>query len=280
MYAGFPVTSEKRDGRVYYHFVDGFQIGDAPFTADEILSLAFGADLLRTLEGTVFHDSIRSALHKIQASLGPEMSEFLARLGESFQVLPGPHKEYAARRDTIHALNEALLARRTVEMRYRTGRTGRVAARALDPYRLWYRNGGLYVIGHDHKSDEVRTFAVDRIEALETSGGRFSIPESFDFDAYTAGSFGVVAEPETTVRIRFLKRRALYVEEHTWHPSQQIARDRDGSIVLTMQVGASSELRDWVLSFGGDAEVLEPESLQREVCHELDRARARYAETR
>ena len=46
MYAGFPVVSEKRDGHVYYRFLDTFQLGDVPFTADEILALAFGEDLL------------------------------------------------------------------------------------------------------------------------------------------------------------------------------------------------------------------------------------------
>ena len=51
MYAGFPVVSEKRDGRVFYRFLDSFGLGDVPFTSDEILALAFGEDLLRQLEG-------------------------------------------------------------------------------------------------------------------------------------------------------------------------------------------------------------------------------------
>ena len=66
-----------------------------PFTPDEILALAFGEDLLRVLEGTVFHDSIRSALATIRAGLGPELADYLARLGAAFRVLPGPHKNYA-----------------------------------------------------------------------------------------------------------------------------------------------------------------------------------------
>ena len=71
MFAGFPVVSERRDGRVYYRFLETFRLGDVPFTPDEVLALAFGEDLLRVLEGTVFHDSIRSALTKIRAGLGP-----------------------------------------------------------------------------------------------------------------------------------------------------------------------------------------------------------------
>ena len=122
MYAGFPVVSEKRDGRVHYRFLDTFKIGDTPFTPDEVMALAFGEDLLRVLEGTVFHDSIQSAMKKIRAGLGPELSEYLAELGEAFRVLPGPHKSYAHLKETIQALNTAVLGQQTLEIRYRTGR--------------------------------------------------------------------------------------------------------------------------------------------------------------
>jgi predicted DNA-binding transcriptional regulator YafY len=277
MLAGFPVVSETRDRRVYYRFLETFKLGDVPFTADEILALAFGEDLLRTLEGTVFHDSVRSALGKIRAGLSPELAAFLGRLGESFRVLPGPHKRYAEFRDTIQALNAAVLERRTVRMRYRTGRTGRRATRALDPYRVWYRSGGLYVVGLDHRSGEIRTFAVDRIEALAPTARRFEVRPGFDFEAHTASSFGVVAEPAVPVRIRFDRRWATYVAERTWHPSQQLAPRRGGALELAMVVGGSDELRSWVLSFGGGAEVLEPAALRASVQRELRAALRRYA---
>ena len=51
-FAGFPVTSEKRDGRVLYRLIEGFELGEAPFTPDELMALAFGEDLLRGLVDT------------------------------------------------------------------------------------------------------------------------------------------------------------------------------------------------------------------------------------
>jgi predicted DNA-binding transcriptional regulator YafY len=275
-YAGFPVTSDKRDGRVFYRLVESYDLGDAPFTADELLALAFGGDLLKSLEGTVFHDSVRSALAKVHAGLGPDGRAFLERLRESFRVLPGPHKRYGEVGEVIRTLNEAVLARRSVEMRYRTGRTGRVTARRLDPYRIWYRSGGLYVIGHDHRSGELRTFAVDRIGEATLTAQRFEVPADFDFDALTASAFGVVADEPTKVRIRFERRFGLYVKEHTWHPSQQIRELRGGAVELSMEVGAGDELRNWILSFGSGAEVLEPPELRAEVVMELEKARSRY----
>ena len=275
-YAGFPVTSEKRDGKVFYSLLDSFNLGDAPFTPDEILALAFSEDLLRILEGTVFHDSIRSALGKVRASLGPELAVFVERLRESFRVLPGPHKRYEAVRDVIRALNEAVLERRTLRMEYTTARSGEVAVRALDPYRLWYRSGGLYVVGHDHKSGEIRTFAVDRIRDPEPTGEPFEIAPDFDFEAYTASAFGVATDPVQPVRVRFEANWALHVKEHVWHPSQRIEDLDGGRVELRMEVGVGNELRNWVLSFGAGAEVLEPESLRREVRDELLAAAGRY----
>lgn len=276
MYAGFPVMSEKRDGRVFYRFLDSFRLGDVPFTSDEVLALAFGEDLLRTLEGTVFHDSIRSALAKIRAGLGPELSAFLDRLTDSVRVMPGPHKRYAEQRDTIRMLNDAVLSRRTLAMRYRTASTGAESERRIDPYRVWYRSGGLYVIGHDHRSGEIRTFAVDRILELEATESVFEVSDEFDFDARTGSAFGVISEPASLVRIRFAPRWRSHVEAHTWHESQKLDPLDDGGLELRMEVGGTAELCNWVLSFGSGAEVLEPTSLRETVTNELREASRLY----
>jgi len=277
MYAGFPVVSEKRDGRVFYRFLEGFGLGDVPFTPDEILALAFGEGLLRPLEGTVFHESIRSALAKIRAGLGPELARYVERLGEAFRVLPDPHKRYERQGEVIRGLHDAVLSRESVRVRYRTGRTGEEHERRLDPYRIWYKAGGLYVIGHDHRSGELRTFAVDRIRSLEATGETFEVPEGFDFEAWAAPAFGVVREAPQRVRIRFAPSWRTYVEERRWHDSQELRPLEDGGVELSLEAGGSGELARWVLSFGAGAEVLEPEHLRQTVRHELTAASAKYS---
>jgi len=233
--------------------------------------------LLRILEGTVFHDSIRSALGKVRASLGPELQDFVARLRESFRVLPGPHKRYEAVRDVVRVLNEAVLEHVTLRMHYTTASTGAVSERELDPYRLWYRSGGLYAVGHDHKSGELRTFAVDRIRDPVPTGTHFEVSSDFDFEAYTASAFGVATDPAARVRLRFEPHWTLHVKEHIWHPSQQITEQDDGRVELAMEVGVGHELRNWILSFGAGVLVLEPTSLRAEVQAELLAAAGRYA---
>ena len=278
MYAGFPVVSEKRDGKVFYRFLETFQLGDVPFTADEILALAFSEDLLRSLEGTVFHDSIESALRKIRAALSQELLQFLDTIGGTFRVQSDPHKRYSESRDTIQALNQGVLAHETVRIRYFTGRTGEESSRELDPYQVWYRAGGLYVIGFDHQSQEIRTFAVDRIRELEHTGCPFEVQADFDFDTWTAANFGVVSGPASQVRIRFDPARANQIRERVWHRSQELTELPDGRLELTMEVGGDDELASWILSFGEQAEVIEPSGLRDRIRAALHGALSRYSD--
>ena len=59
MFAGFPVVSEKRDGRVLYRFLETFKIGDTPFTADEVLAPVTEA-CLAAVEGA---DALNAFVH-------------------------------------------------------------------------------------------------------------------------------------------------------------------------------------------------------------------------
>ena len=150
--------------------------------------------------------------------------------------------------------------------------------RVLAGHTEGYRSGGLYVVGFDHRSGEIRTFAVERILNLELTDESFNVPASFDFDSWSASSFGVIAEPATRVVLRFEQRWASYVEEHTWHPTQELRAHKNGRLELTMEVGDTADLRAWILSFGAGAEVIEPPELRDAVQRELENAIARYAE--
>ena len=117
---------------------------------------------------------------------------------------------------------------------------------------------------------------MDRIRRAELGETPFEIPGDFDFDAYTASSFGVVVEAAEPVRIRFAPRWGLYVREHVWHPSQAVDDAPDGGVELRMEVGTGEELVGWVLSFGAGARVLEPASLAEAVATELRATLASY----
>jgi proteasome accessory factor B len=134
---------------------------------------------------------------------------------------------------------------------------------------LCYFRGGLYVIGHDDRRGEVRTFALERIQKVEITSERFQVPETFDFETYMESALGIFRGPETRVRIAFRGMAAPAIVERQWHPSQRIETRRNGTIVLSLEVADTLELRRWIMSFGAEAEVLEPVSLRNEIRDEL-----------
>ncbi len=88
--------------------------------------------------------------------------------------------------------------------------------------------------------------------------------------------FGLLDGPVQTVRIRFNRDVAYLLKERRWHPTQTIKQARNGSILVTLQVGPTDELVAWILSWGADATILSPKELVRTVQSRLAAARRQY----
>ena len=73
-----------------------------------------------------------------------------------------------------------------------------------------------------------------------------------------ASSFGVMGKTPFIVKVAFSSLVAPYVRERIWSENQHIEEDAEGDIVLTFNATSKEEVLSWVLSFGDDAELLEP----------------------
>ncbi len=79
------------------------------------------------------------------------------------------------------------------------------------------------------------------------------------------------------VVVRFAPTVAARVAETRWHPSQELARQPDGSLRWTATVSGTREVRIWILGWGPDAEVLEPATLREEIAGMVRAAAEQYA---
>lgn len=267
--AGLPIYDE-RDGREKrWKFVDGFTRSlPPPFTLSELMGLHFARSLVKPLEGTPMSDSLDSAFRKIAALLPRETKEMLERLDEGIVSRAGPFKDYRRHRALLETITQSQRERRRLAIEYRSYARSESTRRTIAPYRLCYFRGGLYVIAHDDRRQEVRIFALERIQKAALLKERFTIPDTFDFEKYMEGALGIFRGPEREVRVAFRRSAAPAITERQWHPSQSLESRPDGSVVLSMRVADTLELRRWVLSFGSEAEVLEPESLREQIRHE------------
>jgi len=80
-----------------------------------------------------------------------------------------------------------------------------------------------------------------------------------------------------TVKVRISPGWARWVGEKIWHESQKITKLPNGSLEITFRVAGLDEIKRWVLSFGPEAVVLEPETLKEMVRRDLSRNLAQYS---
>ena len=222
---------------------------------------------------------MRSAFDKLSGALTPGMREFLDRMPLVIQAKPDPGTQAAAPRTReVAQLLEATLQQRRVTMRYHSFSSNREKAYVLEPYRLVFAQGSLYVIGFVPEYKEVRTFAVDRIAQVSLMEERFE-PLELPEDAF-AHSLGVTQGTPEKVQVRFAPKIAPYLRERVWHPSQTFEEAADGTLLVTLNVVNDWALKSWILGFGGLATVVFPPALADEIAREVDVARANYAERR
>jgi len=277
--AGFPVYPEREDGVNRWKAAGKGKtlLLPLPLTLPELMALYFSRDLLKFFRDTVFFDSLDSLFEKIRATLPPESVAFLGKVQETLFASLKPFKSYGRHRKTIEILQKAAIEKRAVRMDYYTMSRLDETKRTVDPYRICFLNDAFYLIGFCHLRKDVRTFSLDRISNIETTGATFVIPGDFCLEDFRKASFGVHhGEEVKRVIIRFNPRAAGYIRERTWHESQAITNGEDGSLVLEMEVAGTSEVKYWVRSWGGHAEVLEPPELREEVAAELRETLALY----
>jgi len=75
---------------------------------------------------------------------------------------------------------------------------------------------------------------------------------------------------DVTVIVRFAPAVARYVEESRWHDSQELSKQKDGSLTATFRLSNTEEIGRWVLSFGKFATVVEPAELRERITAEAE----------
>jgi predicted DNA-binding transcriptional regulator YafY len=276
--AGFPIYNERVNGTGFWALMESArQPVPVPFSLPELMALYFGRDVLKVLRDTLFHDALESLFKKIKATLPADAVKYLKQIEGSLQAGTKPYKQYGRFKEILETLNRAVIEKKVVEISYYTMSRKKMTRRQVEPYKLWFFDGTFYLIGRCRRKDDVRIFAVDRIKMLDLIEESFKIPADFNLDDFMNSSFGVFQGKPQTVKIWFSAEAAEYVKEKTWHESQQIRKQRDGSIIFEAQVAGTAEIKLWILRWGARAVVLEPDKLRDDIQSEAADMLAVYA---
>jgi len=100
---------------------------------------------------------------------------------------------------------------------------------------------------------------IHRIEGFEITETSFKFPDNFDFEKSFNQTFGVMKEDSFQARVEFSGYAAKHVKERIWSHDQVIKEKKGDTIELTFTATSYIESLSWILSYGHEARVLEPD---------------------
>jgi predicted DNA-binding transcriptional regulator YafY len=237
----YAVYAELRDDTVR---VDKELFGDT-FRAPPRLTPLEARAIRLALEfvGPMIAADARTPLERVRAKLEETFGEF-----ELVQT-PEPHVQ-RAEEDLVTTLSRGANERRLVEIDYLKEGEDEISTHLVEPYSLERRLPYWYVHTWDRTRDGERSFRLDRMRSARLQRAHFEPREGFDPHEFRD------ARP---ARIWYSRQIAR------WEVEKGASPLADGSAVAEKPVGSPEWLVGEILSFRGEAVVLDPPELRQAV---------------
>ena len=263
--AGIPLRSRKTQANENQWYLESQYRSfiPQPLGLNEYLAAYVLRENLKVFHNTSFSAEVDSLLEKIE-QIVPEnvfiqTEEIDPR--QLYENYTAGNYDYTGHDDHINDLIRAILERKRCYVTYYNPDEDQEKGFYLEPHRLVYYSGGLYVIGYMRHYENFLLLAIQRIRLLKVRDETFPEEPIFDPAAFWQGKFGLFNADPVTVRLRFKHTIKHHIENRIWHPSQNMSLDPHGDLILEMQVGLTPELISWILSWSDYVKVLAPVDL-------------------
>lgn len=179
--------------------------------------------------------------------------------------------------DSFATIGNALLKRECLTIKYHAKGSNEITEREVSPQRLIHYRDNWYLDAFCHAKNDLRSFALDGIQDVISLGKKSKEISESELNENFAESYGIFSGKATkTAKLRFTPERARWVSTETWHPKQKSSFDENGYYLLEFEYHQDPELVMDILKYGGEVEVLGPNSLRTKVAQELKKAAERY----
>ncbi|TYP71962.1 helix-turn-helix transcriptional regulator [Paenibacillus methanolicus] len=269
---GIPIMGAPGHG---YSLMEGYFLPPIGFSAEEAVTLLMGADFIEQRLDGDYGQVAKAVRRKIEAILPEPVREESRRVRATMRLLHASEPITGLKeKEYLGQARRAIMERRTIRMAYRKKLAesdgNRKSTREVDPYGLALVQGHWMLIGRCGLRQDIRHFRLSRISELAVLEERFVMPQDFNLGGYRPPD-----DRNERVLVRALSDMVDKIAEQADFYMESVEERVDGAWVR-FRVRTPDELLHHILSWGGDVEVLEPESLRRRVREEVEKMLKRY----
>ena len=292
---GFGAKLAKRyDGhtKIYTYAKPHFSIMKMPMTDRESDLLAATIMMLSRFRGMPNYMWLENTLRMLRVKFNVG--------AKTASVAMEQNKKLNGLDDWFEPLFEACRKRLIVTMKYsRFDRLDKEAAtRVIEPYQMRQHNQRWYLVGHEKAKDvhglDMVVVPIDRILKLdiesiearnerEKESGKYPVPREAEIEEWFKDVVGVSRDPNrtaVTVKVKAWGLTAHFIDTKPIHPSQEVIEEGEMMVegawykknpikvaykVFKWEVIPNEPFLQAMLIYGNECEVLEPESLRKDV---------------
>jgi len=245
------------------------------FEPDELTIIAGAAQRVRALGDPVLSEEVESAIRKLSFDLPIPFDEPQHEVAEgavSYIAITQPAE------NVFEILNDALSRRKQVSFIYDSMSSGTHSPRTVEPYGLFFLSSHWYLAANLPNSDEMRNFRLSRMHDVTINPSRsqtadYEIPSTFNLRNHASSkkpwALGDTSSNEAIVDFHGASGAAKAAAR--LGVSVEGAADR-----RKFRFRRIDSFARWLLSFGGEAIPVAPESLVNEFAQQVASTAAIY----
>jgi len=257
--------------KCYYRYSEcDFSIYQNELSVDDVQKLRSTIEMLSRYRGVPNYAWLEEVISNLEYRFGLKSN--------SDNVVSFEQNEQLVGLEYLSKLIEAAVNHTPLTLKYRTYRAIETTT-TLHPYHVKQYNNRWFLFGYEEETGKISNKALDRIHRIAIANVLFKPNTSIDFAHFFDDIIGVSIPNEDvkkeTIVLRFTPTRFPYVTSKPIHHSQSVLSADECTISL--EVKPTRELKQQILSFGADVEVISPAYFRHQIEVEITELYKKYS---
>ncbi|ADB37339.1 helix-turn-helix transcriptional regulator [Spirosoma linguale] len=254
--AGVPIGAEAGVG----YFLTDYNLPPVMFTNAEASALLLGGKLIEKWTDQSVRTEFESALYKIKSVLKRPDQEHLDSLEAHINVAK-PLYPTTEGEGSLNKIQHAIAQQHVLDLQYHSNYNNAETQRRVEPVGLYHYRMNWHLIAFCQIRQDYRDFRVDRIRQLTDTAERFSRREHLSLQEYL-DRVGKQDLPIMEATIVFKKLATRFMHEQKYAYGFQHEEDLGDLVRIHFQTPYPEGLARWLIMYGNQAKVEQPNSLK------------------
>jgi predicted DNA-binding transcriptional regulator YafY len=263
---------------------EGYFLQPITFTPSESMNIFLAIRLMQQFTH-IYNPNVISTFMKLATIVPPSLRKQIQGTLDFIAQHPKDERNI----NNLNKITQAWLSHNRVKITYQlfsdeTPREHIIEPYFIEPLMIGHSN---YLIANECQKKATCVIKIDCIIGeVSIQEDTYTIPADFNAIDYLNSKWGTsidsagTSEDIETVKLHFSQRMSRVVTPTVWHPSQHLEPQDDGSVIMTVQTNISVDFFSWILGWGPDVVVLEPEPLRKRIVQRIKEMGSNYIHAR